>query len=51
MNEGQEFCNRFVLLDKGNIIVDDSMESLLSEHNEESLESLFLKLTGIEYRD
>ena len=51
MNEGQEFCNRFVLLDKGELIVDDNMANLLKEHKEKSLESLFLKLTGIEYRD
>ena len=51
MNEGQEFCNRFVLLDKGELIVDDNMANLISEHKEESLESLFLKLTGMEYHD
>lgn len=51
MNEGQEFCNRFVLLDTGDVIVDDNIDLLLTEHEEKSLESLFLKLTGIEYRD
>lgn len=51
MNEGQEFCNRLVLLDKGKVIVDDNMSNLLLKHKQESLEALFLELTGIEYRD
>lgn len=51
MNEGQEFCNRIVLLDQGKLIADDSLQHLLKEYNESSLEALFLSLTGIEYRD
>lgn len=51
MNEGQQFCNRIVLLDKGKLIVDNTIANLLSEHQQSSLESIFLKLTGIEYRD
>ena len=51
MNEGQEFCNRIVLLDKGKLIANNTLQHLLSEHNENSLEALFLRLTGIEYRD
>lgn len=51
MNEAQEFCNRIVLIDKGNLIESDTLEKLLSKYNESNLESLFLRLTGIEYRD
>lgn len=51
MNEGQEFCNQILLIDQGTLIAMDSLEHLLSMHNESSLEALFLKLTGIEYRD
>lgn len=51
MNEGQEFCNQILLIDQGTLIAMDSLEHLLSAHNEASLEALFLKLTGIEYRD
>ncbi len=51
MNEAQEFCNRIVLIDKGNLIESNTLDVLLEKHNEQNLESLFLKLTGIEYRD
>ena len=51
LNEGQEFCNRIMLLDKGNLIANDTLDNLLKAHEETSLETLFLKLTGIEYRD
>ncbi|MCH2230075.1 MAG: ABC transporter ATP-binding protein [Crocinitomicaceae bacterium] len=51
MNEGQNFCNEIVLIDQGNLIAIDQLNSLLSKYNESSLESLFLKLTGIAYRD
>ncbi|MFT7612532.1 MAG: ABC-2 type transport system ATP-binding protein [Parvicellaceae bacterium] len=51
MHEGQVFCSRIVLLDKGKIIADNTLDNLLKEHSETSLESLFLQLTGMEYRD
>jgi len=51
LNEAQEFCNRIALIDQGNLIDCDSLENLLSKNHETSLERLFLKLTGIEYRD
>lgn len=51
LNEAQVFCNRIVLIDKGNLIESNTLDNLLNEHKENNLESLFLKLTGIEYRD
>lgn len=51
MSEGQNFCNRIVMLDNGKLIANDQTDDLLSAHKEKNLESLFLKLTGIEYRD
>lgn len=51
LSEGEEFCNRIILIDQGSLIANDSMENLLKTHNEQSLETLFLKLTGTAYRD
>lgn len=51
MSEGQEFCERILLLDKGKMIAEDALTTLLDIHNEPSLEALFLTLTGVEYRD
>ncbi len=51
MNEGQEFCNRIILLDHGTLIADDTLPVLLEHHQANSLESLFLEMTGTAYRD
>lgn len=51
MNEGQEFCQRIVLLDHGKLIAVDQLENLLQSTQHTSLEALFLDLTGTAYRD
>ena len=51
MNEAEEFCDNIALLDKGKLIVHDDLKSLIKEYNVNDLQALFLKLTGIEYRD
>ncbi len=51
MNEAQEFCNQIVLIDKGTLIESDSLDNLFKKYDEQNLEHLFLRLTGIEYRD
>lgn len=51
MNEAQEFCERILLLDHGKLVAENSLDQLLQEHGETSLEALFLKLTGTAYRD
>jgi len=44
-------CDRVLLLDQGKIIALDNVEKLKSQYNLNSLEEVFLKLTGIAYRD
>lgn len=51
MSEGQDFCDRIVLLDHGMKIADAPLEELLMKNNQQSLEDLFLQLTGTELRD
>lgn len=51
MSEGQDFCDRIVLLDHGMKIADAPLEELLMMNNQQSLEDLFLQLTGTELRD
>ncbi len=51
LNEAQEFCNQIVLIDKGKLIESDELNNLLRKYNEQDLQSLFLRLTGTEYRD
>jgi ABC-2 type transport system ATP-binding protein len=51
MSEGQDFCERIILLDHGQLIAVDSLDTLLTQHQQTSLEALFLQMTGTAYRD
>ncbi len=51
MTEAEEFCKSIALLDNGKLIACDDMKNLLNLHKAPSLESLFINLTGEEYRD
>lgn len=51
MSEAEEFCNRIALIDHGKVIVEGGLQELLLENEASSLQSLFIKLTGEEYRD
>jgi len=51
MSEAEQFCNNIALIDQGKLIAQDSIENLLSEYKQNDLETLFINLTGEEYRD
>jgi ABC-2 type transport system ATP-binding protein len=51
LSEAEGLCEEVALIDVGKIITQDSLTNLLKEHNQESLEDLFLNLTGKEYRN
>jgi ABC-2 type transport system ATP-binding protein len=51
MSEAEEFCNRIALIDNGKVIANGVLTELLKDNQSESLQSLFIKLTGEEYRD
>jgi len=51
LNEAEEFCDTIVLLDHGKLIAHDDIKTLINSHEVADLQTLFLKLTGIEYRD
>lgn len=51
LNEAEELCEHVALLDDGKIIAEGNIHTLMAEHNNESLEGLFINLTGKEYRD
>ncbi len=51
LNEAEELCNSVALMDEGKIIAHGDMTEVLKTHDQENLESLFLKLTGKEFRD
>jgi ABC-2 type transport system ATP-binding protein len=51
MSEAEEFCNRIALIDHGKVIAQGGMEELKMGNDVADLQSLFIKLTGEEYRD
>jgi ABC-2 type transport system ATP-binding protein len=51
LTEAESLCNRVALMDHGKMIACNDISNLLSAHQEEDLESLFLHLTGKEYRN
>jgi len=51
LSEAEDLCNKIAMIDDGRILVHDSIEQLLIDHQEEGLEGLFISLTGKNLRD
>lgn len=51
LSEAEGLCEEVALIDTGEIIAQDDLNKLLKEHSKDSLEGLFLELTGKEYRN
>lgn len=49
--EAESLCNRVALMDHGKLLACSEISDLLTSHQEENLESLFLHLTGKEFRN
>lgn len=51
MEEAEELCDRIVLIDHGKIVEEGRPDDLIAKHKVDSLEAVFLKLTGEHLRD
>ncbi len=51
LSEAEGLCKQAAMIDNGKIIAQDNIDKLLKDHKQESLEQLFLELTGKEYRN
>ena len=51
MSEAQELCKTVALIDSGEIVAFDELSKLMTDHQAENLENLFIHLTGAAYRD
>ncbi|MEP6465469.1 MAG: ABC transporter ATP-binding protein [Parafilimonas sp.] len=49
LNEAEELCNKIALIDNGKIIAFDKLAHLLTQHQQQDLERLFIHLTGKAY--
>ncbi|MBC7652909.1 MAG: AAA family ATPase, partial [Oligoflexus sp.] len=45
MQEVEAICDEVIIVNKGKIVANNSLKGLLEEHNETSLEPIFVKLT------
>ena len=51
LKEAEEFCTRIALIDKGKVIAIDTLANFIKQNQCKSLEEVFIKLTGNNYRD
>lgn len=51
LKEAESLCDKVLLLDQGETIAYETIDELKKRTNLESLEEIFLALTGLEYRD
>lgn len=51
LREAEDLCESIAMIDRGQIILHDDIETVLEKHGAEDLEVLFLKLTGKDFRD
>jgi ABC-2 type transport system ATP-binding protein len=51
LSEAEDLCKQVALIDNGKIIAQDSLDKLMADHKEESLEQMFLNLTGKDLRN
>jgi ABC-2 type transport system ATP-binding protein len=45
MQEVEAVCNRVIIINKGSIVADDTLQGLKAQNKVESLENIFVKLT------
>jgi ABC-2 type transport system ATP-binding protein len=51
LSEAEQLCTKIALIDKGKMIANGTVTDLLAKSNNNSLESLFISLTGKNFRD
>ena len=51
LSEAEDLCKQVALIDNGKIIAEDSLDKLMADHKQESLEQMFLNLTGKDIRN
>jgi ABC-2 type transport system ATP-binding protein len=47
MQEVEAVCNQVIIINKGNLIANDTLSNIRSSHQGQSLEDIFIKLTHI----
>lgn len=51
LDEAEDFCNHIAIIDDGRLITQGATKELIKENNCNSIEEVYLKITGIRFRD
>jgi ABC-2 type transport system ATP-binding protein len=51
LNEAEDLCEQIAMIDEGKIITQGHIDEVLKAHDHQSLEELFINLTGKAYRN
>ena len=51
LDEAEEFCNRIAIIDDGKLVTQGKTKNLIMENNCQSIEEVYLKITGVKFRD
>ena len=51
LDEAQDFCSHIAIIDDGKLITQGSTQTLIKDNICRSIEEVYLKITGIKFRD
>ena len=51
LDEAEAFCNRIAIIDNGTLITQGKTTELIADYHCESIEEVYLKITGVKFRD
>lgn len=51
LEEAEDFCSHIAIIDDGKLITEGATKELISSNNCNSIEEVYLKITGIKFRD
>jgi ABC-2 type transport system ATP-binding protein len=51
LDEAEDFCNHIAIIDDGKLITQGLTNQLITQHNCNSIEEVYLKITGLRFRD
>lgn len=51
LDEAEDFCSHIAIIDDGKLITQGATKELISANNCNSIEEVYLKITGVKFRD
>jgi len=51
LDEAEDFCSHIAIIDDGKLITQGATKQLIADNNCQSIEEVYLKITGVKFRD